>query len=228
MEKVISGIPVEIERKNIRTLRLRVCPPDGRVFVSAPHHMPEQVIVDFVEAKTGWIRHHSERIRTEAPRNVCLLEDGDLLQLRGETVRLRVCCGEQSSFCMEGGVAILTAADVSTPEARRRVFDTWAREELSASIERLLPILEEKTGLHSTSWHIRDMKSRWGSCNVKTGRLCLNLQLIHYSEHCLQYVLLHELTHLRYPDHGAGFKAFLTRHMPDWQVCEHTLNPLRH
>ena len=88
---------------------------------------------------------------------------------------------------------------------------TYLREEIAE----LLPKWEERTGLHCSGFQIRDMKTRWGSCNTRTGKLWFSLMLAWQPRECVEYVILHEFLHLRYPDHGAAFHAALDRMMPD-------------
>ncbi|MBQ4298557.1 MAG: M48 family metallopeptidase, partial [Clostridia bacterium] len=73
------------------------------------------------------------------------------------------------------------------------------------------------TGLRASGFSVRRMSSRWGSCTVGSGRIRLSLSLSREPDRLLSYVILHELAHLRYPDHGAGFRAFLTGFLPDWE-----------
>ena len=91
------------------------------------------------------------------------------------------------------------------------------RNVLNRQISELVPVWEEKTGLHCTEWIIRDMKSRWGSCNTRTGKITFSLQLATMPEDFVEYVILHELLHLRVPNHGSDFKAELDKYMPDWK-----------
>ena len=91
------------------------------------------------------------------------------------------------------------------------------KAEFEEAVARLLPKWEERTQLFADSWHSRYMTSRWGSCIPSKKRLCFNLQLFDKPEICLEYVILHELLHLRHPGHGAEFKADLDRYMPDWR-----------
>lgn len=88
---------------------------------------------------------------------------------------------------------------------------------LREEIGNLLPKWEEKTGLHCSCWQIRDMKTRWGSCNTRTGKLWFALMLARQPRECLEYVVLHELAHLYEPSHNARFRAFLDLHMPGWR-----------
>ena len=97
----------------------------------------------------------------------------------------------------------------------------YSDKELSALLrERIrlrLPAMEDLCEISCKSISIRRMKTRWGSCTTKTGAIRINLDLIHYPDSCLDYILLHELLHIRIPNHGPRFKALMTRYMPDWK-----------
>ena len=92
------------------------------------------------------------------------------------------------------------------------------KPELITRIDALLPKWEMMTGLYCKSWHVRYMTSRWGSCVPSTGRICFNLQLADKSDACLEYVILHELLHLRHAGHGESFQNDMTRYMPEWKT----------
>lgn len=100
-------------------------------------------------------------------------------------------------------------------DRNRYLSEMKSLEEL---ISKRLPIYEEMTGLKSSSWHIREMKTRWGSCNTRTKRLCFNLLLIKYPISCLDYVILHELSHIKYPNHSKEFWKFIEGYMPDYKM----------
>ena len=100
----------------------------------------------------------------------------------------------------------------------------WYRPILKAKIVELLPALEAQTGLYCSEWRVKDMKTRWGSCNTTKKRIWLNLKLVQYPPECLEYVILHELIHLKVPNHSADFYAELDQYMPDWQMCRKILN----
>ena len=91
------------------------------------------------------------------------------------------------------------------------------KRELEQKIALLLPKWEGITGLSADSWHTRYMTSRWGSCIPSKKRLCFNLQLVDKPDDCLEYVILHELLHLKHPGHGPDFKQDLDFYMPAWR-----------
>ena len=91
------------------------------------------------------------------------------------------------------------------------------RAELKKRIEYRLPIIEDITGLHCSGWTVRDMHTRWGSCNTKTHHINLSLMLATRSDAELDYVILHELVHTVVPNHGPEFYALMDRFMPGWK-----------
>ena len=103
------------------------------------------------------------------------------------------------------------AATASPQEVRewRKVVEAFT----PALVERWAPILGVKVGKLA----YRKMKSRWGSCQPSTGRICINVVLALYPPECLEYVVVHELCHLLVPGHGPEFRATMDRVMPDWR-----------
>ena len=97
-------------------------------------------------------------------------------------------------------------------------------DQLKAEIEKRLPKWETLTGLHCSSWQTKYMTTKWGTCNTKTGKIWINLQLAKKPFECLDYVLLHELAHLRVKDHGPEFTAVLDEFMPYWRDIRKELN----
>lgn len=109
-------------------------------------------------------------------------------------------------------------------EEERKELVKRYREILRPKLEEYLAFWEGQTGLHPERWQIRDMKTRWGSCNPRTKKLWFSVGLAEKPDECIEYVVLHELAHLKIANHGADFKAFLTHFMPDWRVRQKQLN----
>lgn len=76
---------------------------------------------------------------------------------------------------------------------------------------------ESRIGVQARIRAYREMSSRWGSCNSRTGRICLNTRLLEFPEECLEYVIVHELCHLIEANHGPRFKALMDEYLPEWQ-----------
>ena len=108
-------------------------------------------------------------------------------------------------------------------EERKELLERY-REILRPKLEEYLAFWGRQTGLHPEKWQMRDMKTRWGSCNPRTKKLWFSVGLVEKPDECIEYVVLHELAHLKIANHGADFKAFLTHFMPDWRVRQKQLN----
>lgn len=105
-----------------------------------------------------------------------------------------------------------------------------SKEEVAAwrtIVEALVPDLVAKwepvLGVRAGKLAYRNMTSRWGSCQPKTGRICINVRLALYPPECLEYVVVHELAHLREPNHGPSFHALLDAALPNWRTAERKL-----
>ena len=225
MELDISGIRVRIAKKAIKNMHLYVKPPLGHVEVSAPEHMSDASIAMFIRTRIGWIKKQQEKFRDQLRVSAREYVSGETLYVWGKQYFLKVEYGNRgNSLVLSGDKAILTVRQESTPEQRENFVNEWYRELLKAEIAKRLPKWEGITGLHSTGWQTKYMTTRWGTCNTRTGKIWLNLQLAKKPFECLDYVLLHELAHLRVKDHGAEFIAILDKFMPSWREVKKMLN----
>ncbi len=98
------------------------------------------------------------------------------------------------------------------------------RYKLNSSITALLARWEPVMGVESSGFTVRKMKSRWGSCNVKTHHLNFNLALVNVPDVCLEYVVVHELTHLLEPSHNARFWSLMEYYLPGAKMLRKKLN----
>ncbi len=172
---VIDGIAVEIVRKNIKNMYLRVLPPEGRVVISAPIRMSEKTIRKFIESKYDWIQKQQKKILKRQEENM-------------------------------------------------EIIDSKKRETLIDDISKLITQWENIIGVKASAFTIRDMKTRWGSCNIRTHKLCFNLQLAKKSPECVEYVVVHELVHILEGSHNKVFKGYMDRFLPNWRQLKKELN----
>ena len=228
MQVKISGINVELQKKNIKNLHLSVLPPDGRVRVSAPMHLSDESIAMFVRTKICWIKKQQEKFINQ-PRQ-CEREyvSGETLYVFGQQYFLRVEYSYKgNSLVLEGNEAILTVRKESTAKQREAFVNEWYRSLLKEKIEQYLPKWEKITGLYCDSWQTKNMTTRWGTCNTNTRKNWLNLQLAKKPIECLEYVILHELAHLKVRNHSKDFVAIMDQYMPYWRDIKQTLNNLK-
>ncbi len=221
---MIAGIPVEVRRKKIKNLHLYVKPPDGQVLITAPRRMSDRQIAAFAEAHTDWILSHIRKIRSRPPKTEPCYVSGETIFIWGKAYTLRFVPAGRNAFFPEGDTAVLCMRENSTAKQRESFLREEYRRMLTEETERLLPKWERITGLHCDSWQTKDMVSRWGTCNIAKRKIWLNVRLARKPVECLEYVILHELIHLRCRNHDAAFYANLDRYMPDWKDIRKRLN----
>lgn len=225
MKLVVNGTEVSVVKKSIKNMHLYVKPPEGRVEVSAPIHLSDESIELFVRTKIGWIRRQQEKFEKQPRQTEREYVSGEAFYVWGRQHYLLVNYSNKgNSLVLDGDKAILTVREGSTVEQRERFINEWYRGVLKNEIERLLPKWIEITGLRPDSWQTKNMTTRWGTCNVKTRKIWLNLQLAKKPIDCLEYVILHELAHLEVKNHNDQFIAIMDRHMPNWREIRKKLN----
>ena len=225
MHTEINGISVEIIKKNIKNMHLYVQPPDGKVQVSAPKHLSDESILMFVRTKIGWIRKQQEKFKNQPRQTERQYVSGESFYVLGKQYYLQVEYSYKgNSLVLSGDKAILTVRTESTPKQRESYVREWYREILKAEIEKYLPKWEKKTGLYCDSWQTKYMTTRWGTCNTNTKKIWFNLQLAKKPVECIEYIILHELAHLKVKNHGSDFVAILDSYMPYWRETKKKLN----
>ena len=128
----VDGLEVELTRKRIKRMNMRIKEPDGRIVISAPYLVPEREVIRFVRSRRDWIDKNVARVRARAQAH---------------------------------------------PEPEDRAEKEARRAYLKKRIEVRLPVIEELTGLYCSGWTVRDMHTRWGSCNTNTHHINLSLML---------------------------------------------------
>ena len=225
MQILVANISVEVVKKNIKNLHLSVLPPDGKVRVSAPEALSDDAIAMFVRTKIGWIRKQQEKFELQPRQSERQYVSGETLYVWGRQYFLRVEYSYKgNSLVLSGDNAILTVRKESTVKQRETFVNEWYRTLLKAEVEKYLPKWERITGLQCSSWQSKYMTTKWGTCNTSTGKIWLNLQLAKKPIECLEYVILHELIHLKVRNHGPEFVTEMNRYMQNWREIRNQLN----
>ena len=223
---VIDGIPTEIRYKNIKNLYLRVRPPDGHIELSVPQRTSQREIESFVRRRRAWIEERRRLLLVRAEKSEPQYAEGEKILLWG--VEYPLGCrplthGKVYAEVAEHQILLHVPVD-SDVELRRAAIMALYRTQLVEAIAREAPACEEIVGKRAAAWRIRAMKTRWGSCNVRTAAITLNLHLARYDVRALRYVITHELTHLWVRGHDARFYAHMDAYFPDWREVRRALN----
>ena len=223
----LDDIDAEVIQKQIKNLNLRICPPDGKIRISAPLHVSQEKICKFAFSKLEWIRKQRTRMHNQVrPLPERFLEN-ESHYFCGQAYPLKIIINNNSPFAELSDQQIILNLPPNAPTAKRRaVLNEWYRGELMRLIPPLINKWENILNVSVTSFHIRSMKTRWGSCTPKTGRVRFNLELAKRSPGCLEYIVVHELVHLLEASHNSRFKALMDQFYPYWRLCRKELHSL--
>ena len=183
--------------------------------ISAPLGVTKEQVEAFAREKSVWIEESLRELAEKEEKREEAFLTKERIRLWGESLPLVFLPDSSYSLSLREDAAYLTGP-VSDPwEVRERFLRQQLKLRLHRAIAIRLPYWEKQMGLCARSFSIRDMKSRWGSCNTQTGRLTFHLQLISMPSECLDYLLVHELAHLKYANHSPAFWAEVKRFVPD-------------
>ncbi|MBZ0112602.1 MAG: M48 family metallopeptidase [Thermoanaerobaculia bacterium] len=216
----IDGLSVEVVRKDIKNLYLRLQPPDGAVRASVPWRLGDEAVRQMVNARAEWIREHQERFAQRPSRPVTECRSGEIHAFEGRGHRLEVVEIAGRSRVQVGygdGVITMTVGLGTSRATREAALERWYRRELAQRIPRLVVHWEPILGVSVAEWRIRKMKTRWGTCNTQVRRIWLGLELMKRTPACLEYVVVHEMVHLLERSHNARFWGLMDTFLPDWR-----------
>lgn len=221
----IDGVRIEIIRKPIKNMYLRVKPSTGDVTVSAPLKLSLKAIQTQLTAKLAWI--HTARARAIA-RKPCLptplmMENGEKHLFLGSSYTLIIHPNATSKEIIIEGELMHCFLKSDSHEKRALFLQTWYKQQMQSLLPDLIRKWEPIIGVCVLAWGVKNMKTRWGSCNVVAHRIWLNLRLIQKPLVCLEYVLVHEMVHLLEANHSKRFYALMTRFMPEWKTYQKQL-----
>ncbi len=226
---IVSDIEIEVAKKNIKNVYLSVYPPNGQVKISAPKKMTDDDIRLFVMSKVPWIKKQQRKFKNQERIPEREYKSGESHYFGGQQYLLNVIYQNSNKSKVEirnNKYIDLYVKEGSGKEKREDIIKEWYRKELKSIIPPLIQKWEEIMNLRVNEWGVKQMKTRWGTCNIKAQRIWLNLELAKKSPHCLEYIIVHEMAHLIEKGHGDKFKAIMDRYYPNWKNVNAELNGL--
>lgn len=224
---LIGSLPVEVTSKPIKHLHLSVVPPDGAVRISAPQGMSPDHVRAYAIGKLGWIRRQQARFASQQRESPRLVVERESHALWGRRLLLHI---EEAKGAPRIEVRpkqlVLYLRPGTSLEKRQSLLAAWYRSELRKEATGLIDHWQQRLEVRINKLFIQAMSRQWGSCNPSTGNIRLNTQLAQKPKACLDYIVLHELAHLRVPTHGEEFVALLNSLQPDWEDRRQLLNVL--
>lgn len=214
-----ATIHFEVEFRARRHIGITV-KPDQRVVVAAPVEIGADLIRERVQRRAFWILRqldHFERFRPRpTPRQYI---NGETFRYLGRQYRLKIVKGENPSVKLKGRYLIATTTDTKDRLVVQCLVEAWYSDHARALLHKRLDHCVAnivRFELSRPPLTVRRMSTRWGSCS-KAGRILLNPELVKSPIECIDYVIVHELCHLKVMNHSAKYYRLLGSCMPDWR-----------
>lgn len=227
----LGDIAMDVVLKDIKNVHLSVHPPAGRVTISAPSHMSLDTIRVFAISKLDWIRRQQRKLQEQERETAREYLDRESHYVWGKRYLLKVTEADAvPEVALRHGQMLLQVRPGSTSEKRQAVLDEWYRGQLKEAVSGLIEKWAPIMGVRVERFFVQRMKTKWGSCNPERKNIRLNSELAKKPPQCLEYIVVHELTHLLERNHNDRFIGLMDSFMPQRRQFRETLNrsPLGH
>ncbi|MBD0333755.1 MAG: M48 family metallopeptidase [Chitinophagaceae bacterium] len=229
MEQItISNIKIDVIRKDIKNIHLAVYPPTGRVRIAAPLKVADDAIRLFAISKLGWIKRHQRGFEGQARIPEREYKQRESHYFQGKRYLLNIIeTDKPPHVVLKNKKFIELHIKPETPTIKRHeILTEWYRVQLKKQIPGIIDKWEKILNVKVADWQVKQMKTKWGSCNIEKKRIWLNLELAKKPEHCLEYIIVHEMVHLLERHHNELFLFFMDKHLPNWRQLKIELNRL--
>lgn len=221
-------IVYNVIRKNVKNININIR-PDTTVIISAKAGISVNKIKEIVKKKAPLILrdiNYFKEAKTEVMRGNEYVS-GENIRYLGKQYRLRVVKADAETVKIMRGFIYLYVQNINSLENKKNLLNNWLQVQIenvfNSVLDNVYPSVG-KCGIAKPAIRIREMKARWGSCYRKRGVIVLNKELIKAPKYCIEYVVLHELLHFKYINHGTDFYDSLTILMPDWKLRKKILD----
>ena len=223
-----GSLSVQIARKKIKNVHLKVY-RSLEIVLSVPTHVSDEWIDTFLAAHKDWIdRQITKYKKTNGFNNLSNIRSGSSTQLLGKDIRVYKKASLTDGVQFDAKKVMIYLQNTEDDVIAQKLFEKWWRDKCrqiyEIEVDDLYQKVFKKYNLSRPQITIKRMKTLWGSCTPSKNKITLNEYLLKADLRCIQYVILHELTHLIYPNHSNDFYDFLTIHMPDWPARKQELD----
>ena len=213
----IKGVKFEVEitKKKIRNIYLRV--EGNKIDASCPYYVPKYEVYRFIESKRDWI-YKAYVFNNNRPKNMYLYRGSDTFYVFGKPYKLVRNIGRKKISVIDDTI-YFTYKDNSADaiKALYKYFDASLLNKASEYLNKYRPLLLDYGYIDEPILNARIMTSKWGVCYTRNNKINISSYLIHYPYECLEYIMIHELTHFIIPNHSKRFYEIIANNMPNYK-----------
>ena len=222
----LHGLTINLQFKLVKNITLRI-KENGDIFFTAPIGMSVSEVQRLLESREQWLRQKLQQVLQEQlqqkqePKYSMgeLPFDGQHVWLRGRRLpaHFLLSSKKHGTYEVQADAVNFYYRSELNNEAKCAFVEFFYKQELVGRGEQLLQAWEKKMGVRHTGLKVHRMKTRLGSCYVRTGSINLNTLLACWPQECLEYIVVHELAHFHEANHSPRFHAIVERYLPEWR-----------
>lgn len=216
----VAEFDIEVDYKPIKNMHLTVYPPDGRIRLSVPEGIKEDEVSMMLCSRLDWLRAKVTEVQTQERQTDREYVSGENHYLFGERYMLKVIQHNIVPPSINLGTKIMEmfvrpGASISDKQKLLEVYyRNCLRELLKTIVPKWASLMEEDSD--SFDYKIMFMQKQWGSCSKAKRTVLFNLLLARVPIRCIEYIVVHELCHLKVHQHNKNYFGLLNKYMPDW------------
>lgn len=225
-EMEINGIHIQIIRKSIKNMYLGIYPPNGIVKVTTRLETDNERVRLFVLTHMARIKKSQREIQEQPRISPYQYIDRESHYFQGERYLLSVKEDANINSVNLGSTKFieLNFKPNTTLEQRHKLVQEWHRKQLKLIIPPLIEKWQKKIGVEIFQCEVKQMKTKWGTCNIEKKRIWINLELSQKSVRCLEYIIVHEMLHLLVRHHNDEFMSLISKYLPNWKQLKKELD----
>ena len=229
MEQIlIRNIKIDVVRKDIKNIHLAVYPPSGRVRIAAPVGVNDDTIRLFAVSKLGWIKQLQRKFEGQEriPKREYKNRESHYFQGCRYLLNIIEKDAPPKVILRTKTYIDLYVRPLTQIEKRHDIMTEWYRGELKQQLPAIIEKWEKQLNISGTGWQVKQMKTKWGACNIEKKRIWINLELAKKPPGCLEYIIVHEMVHLMERHHNEQFLYYMDTYLPNWKQLKSELNKL--
>jgi len=216
LESIITQNNIQIIKKNVKNITLKV-KPTCEVIIVVPQFTTDNHIEYILKKREDWIAKKLAFYRENYKPQKKEYVSGENVKYLGKNYRLKIIQSEDESVKLQRGYIQIFIKDKEDLERKKRLLNEWYHIKAENYFKKIIAKYSKLLDVSVQKVRIRQMKTRWGSCNSVKSYINLNIELIFKPLNAIEYVILHELAHLIHPNHSREFYNYLSTYMPDWK-----------
>lgn len=224
----VAELNIEVEYKAIKNMHLTVYPPDGRIRISVPKDTKEDEVSLLLYSRLDWLRSKVAEVQTQERQSEREFVSGENHYLFGERYLLKVIPSNIVPPSIKVGTKVmeLFVRPGATISDKQKTMEAFYRNRLRSALNSIVPKWADRLDEAPATFDftIMIMQKQWGSCITSKRKILFNLLLARVPLRCIEYIVVHELCHLKVHQHNKEFAALLNKVMPDWSARKKELD----